>query len=47
MFDPVPGRFLQEDPLDFAAGDPNLHRYAHNSPTNAADRAIARGAVAA
>ena len=37
MYDPLVGRFLEEDPLGFAAGDPNLHRYVGNSPTNATD----------
>jgi hypothetical protein len=31
------GRFLEEDPKGFAAGDPNLFRYTRNSPTNATD----------
>lgn len=37
MFDPLVGRFLEEDPADFAPGDPNLYRYVGNSPTNATD----------
>jgi len=37
VYDPLVGRFLEEDPIDFAAGDPNLFRYVHNSPTNATD----------
>jgi hypothetical protein len=37
MYDPMVGRFLEEDPIDFAPGDPNLHRYVKNSPTNATD----------
>lgn len=37
MYDPLVGRFLEGDPIDFAAGDPNLFRYVHNSPTNATD----------
>jgi hypothetical protein len=37
MYDPLVGRFLEEDPLDFAPGDPNLFRYVHNNPTNATD----------
>jgi hypothetical protein len=37
MFDPTIGRWFQEDPKGFAAGDPNLFRYVHNSPTNAID----------
>lgn len=37
MYDPLVGRFLEEDPIDFAAGDPHLYRYVGNSPTNATD----------
>src|SRR5947207_2677092 len=37
MYDPIAGRFLEEDPEDFAAGDPNLFRYVKNEPTNATD----------
>jgi hypothetical protein len=37
MYDPVVGRFLQEDPKGFAAGDENLYGYVGNSPTNATD----------
>jgi len=37
MFDPLAGRFLQEDPEGFAAGDANLYRYVGNGPTNATD----------
>ncbi len=37
IYDPTTGRFLQVDPLSFAAGDPNLFRYVGNSPTNATD----------
>ncbi len=31
-YDPGVGRWLTEDPADFAAGDPNLYRYVGNSP---------------
>jgi hypothetical protein len=31
------GQWQQEDPLGFAAGDPNLRRYVRNGPTNATD----------
>src|SRR5262249_28722722 len=27
------GRWFSEDPIGFAAGDPNLYRYVHNQPT--------------
>ena len=37
MYDPQVGRFLEEDPSSFGAGDPNLYRYVGNSPTNATD----------
>jgi hypothetical protein len=31
------GRFVSEDPIGFAAGDPNIYRYVGNSPTNFVD----------
>lgn len=37
MYDASQGRFLSEDPIGFEAGDTNLYRYVHNSPTNATD----------
>ncbi|MCI0703119.1 MAG: hypothetical protein L0241_18735, partial [Planctomycetia bacterium] len=37
MFDPIVGRWFEEDPKGFAPGDPNLFRYVGNSPTNATD----------
>jgi hypothetical protein len=37
MFDPSIGRFLEEDPDSFAAGDADLYRYCGNDPTNATD----------
>ena len=43
-YDPQTGRFLQEDPLGFAAGDANLYRYVFNNPVNLTDpggRAVA------
>jgi RHS repeat-associated protein len=36
-YDPRAGRFTAEDPLRFAAGDPNLYRYVGNSPLNWTD----------
>ena len=30
---PVTGRWTSQDPLGFAAGDSNLHRYVNNAPT--------------
>ena len=32
-YDPSAGRFLQQDPIGFAAGDTNLYRYVFNAPT--------------
>jgi hypothetical protein len=37
MYDPSVGRWLEEDPTGFAAGDANLGRYVGNNPTNAID----------
>lgn len=37
MYDPLIGRFYQEDPIGFDSGDPNLHRYVGNNPTNFTD----------
>jgi RHS repeat-associated protein len=36
-YDPETGRFLQEDPLWFNAGDLNVYRYVGNNPVNATD----------
>lgn len=36
-YDGTAGRFLQEDPIGFLGGDPNLYRYALNSPGNFTD----------
>ena len=36
-YDPMRGRFVAEDPLEFNAGDTNLYGYAANAPTNATD----------
>jgi RHS repeat-associated protein len=36
-YDSASGRFTTQDPLGFAAGDENLYRYCHNSPTNYKD----------
>ena len=36
-YDPQLGRFVAEDPIGFAAGDPNLSRYVGNSGPNAVD----------
>lgn len=37
MYSPEQGRFLQTDPIGFAAGDVNLYRYVRNNPVNKAD----------
>jgi RHS repeat-associated protein len=37
MYDSSVGRWLEEDPLEFEAGDDNLYRYAGNHPTSATD----------
>jgi hypothetical protein len=37
MYDPRVGRWLNEDPIEFAGGDTNLYRYCGNGPTNATD----------
>jgi hypothetical protein len=37
VLDPNTGRWFEEDPEGFAAGDPNLDRYVGNNPTNATD----------
>jgi len=37
MYDPYIGRFMQQDPDGFSAGDINLYRYVHNDPLNATD----------
>ncbi len=37
IYDPALGRFLQEDPLGFAANDMNLYRYVGNNPLNYTD----------
>ncbi|HKP03956.1 MAG TPA: RHS repeat-associated core domain-containing protein [Chthoniobacterales bacterium] len=37
MYQPELGRFLQPDPVEFAASDYNLYRYCHNDPVNKND----------
>ena len=36
-YDPTIGRWISQDPMQFAAGDSNLYRYVTNTPTNATD----------
>lgn len=36
-YDPATGRFLEQDPIGFDAGDANLYRYVGNGPTNYTD----------
>ena len=37
QYDPETGRFLQEDPIGFEAGDLNLQRYVGSNPLNYSD----------
>jgi RHS repeat-associated protein len=37
FYDPMPGRFLSEDPEGFRAGDENLYRYVFNQPGDFTD----------
>src|SRR5262245_44429629 len=37
MFNPTIGQWLEEDPVDFDAADPNLRRFVGNNPTNLVD----------
>src|SRR5262249_10517296 len=36
-YDAATGRWVDEDPIRFRAGDSNLYRYVRNDPTNALD----------
>jgi RHS repeat-associated protein len=36
-YSPTLGRWLENDPIDFQGGDPNLYRFVANTPTNATD----------
>jgi RHS repeat-associated protein len=36
-YEPASGRWTAPDPVDFAGGDSNLYRYAHNDPINYRD----------
>jgi RHS repeat-associated protein len=36
-YHPIAQRFVSEDPLGFSAGDPNVHAYVFNSPTQHTD----------
>jgi RHS repeat-associated protein len=36
-YDAALGRWISEDPIGFAAGDPNLYRYVANSTANLVD----------
>jgi uncharacterized protein RhaS with RHS repeats len=37
MYDPIEGRWMEEDPILFKGGDLNLYRYVGNDPTNLVD----------
>lgn len=37
FYDPFLGRFVEIDPIGFAADDTNLYRYVRNAPTNSVD----------
>ena len=37
MFSPTLGRWTQNDPIEFEAGDPNLYRFVENSPVTHMD----------
>jgi uncharacterized protein RhaS with RHS repeats len=37
MYDPTVGRFLEEDPIGIAGGDPNFYRYCSNEPLTKTD----------
>lgn len=37
MYDPSLGRWLNPDPIDYAAGNPNLYGFVENNPVNAVD----------
>jgi RHS repeat-associated protein len=45
-YDPSTGRWTQQDPLGFAAGDANLYRYVGNQPTGYIDPSGLRPALA-
>jgi len=36
-YDPLMGRFISRDPLEFSGGDYNLYRYVANNPVNYVD----------
>jgi RHS repeat-associated protein len=49
-YDPQAGRFLNEDPIEFMAGDVNFYRYVFNSPVafvdpNGTDLGLVSGAI--
>lgn len=37
MFSPTLGRWVQNDPIEYEADDPNLYRFVSNNPTNQVD----------
>jgi hypothetical protein len=45
MYNPIVGRWMEEDPLDFKAGDADKYRYAGNNPTNLTDLSGLQGRI--
>jgi len=45
MYAPNLGRFMQNDPIGFSAGDANLFRYVSNSPVNLNDPSGLAGVI--
>ncbi len=39
-FDPTVGRWINEDPIGYEAGDANLYRYVGNAPCNDSDPTV-------
>ena len=42
FYHPILGRFLQSDPIGFAAGDANLFRYCGGDPVNYTDPSVGK-----
>ena len=39
-YDPTVGRWINEDPIGYEAGDTNLYRYVGNAPRNDTDPSV-------